>query len=69
MGHADRINPDILKWARETAGLSEPEAAEKLGLKDTAKTSAVQKLRMLESGDRQPGQTILHKAVRSSRST
>jgi Zn-dependent peptidase ImmA (M78 family)/transcriptional regulator with XRE-family HTH domain len=63
MGTSERINPDILKWARETAGLSLAEAAEKLGLKDTAKATAVEKLRKLESGGGDPGQTFLRKAV------
>jgi cytoskeletal protein RodZ len=28
------VNPEILSWARETAGLSLEEAAEKLGIHD-----------------------------------
>jgi Zn-dependent peptidase ImmA (M78 family)/transcriptional regulator with XRE-family HTH domain len=62
IGTSERINPDILKWARETAGLSLAEAAEKLGLKDTAKATAVEKLHKLEMGDGDPGQTFLRKA-------
>lgn len=67
MGPSERINPDILKWARETAGLSLAEAAEKLGLKDTAKATAVEKLHKLESGGGDPGQTFLRKAVAAYR--
>ncbi len=67
MGTSERINPDILKWARETAGLSLAEAAEKLGLKDTAKATAVEKLYKLESGSSDPGQTFLRKAVATYR--
>jgi Zn-dependent peptidase ImmA (M78 family)/transcriptional regulator with XRE-family HTH domain len=67
MGTSERINPDILKWARETAGLSLAEAAEKLGLKDTAKATASQKLQKLESGQGDPGQTFLRKAVAAYR--
>ena len=67
MGTSERINPDILKWARETAGLSLAEAAEKLGLKDTAKATAVEKLYKLESGSGDPGQTFLRKAVATYR--
>ena len=67
VGTSDRINPDILKWARETAGLSLGEAAEKLGLKDTAKATAVEKLQKLESGGGDPGQTFLRKAVAAYR--
>ncbi len=67
MATSERINPDILKWARETAGLTLAEAAEKLGLKDTAKATAVEKLRRLESGVGAPGQTFLRKAVMAYR--
>src|ERR1700733_2601224 len=62
IGTSERSNPDILKGARETAGLSLAEAAEKLGLKDTAKATAVEKLHKLEMGDGDPGQTFLRKA-------
>ena len=58
MGPSERINPDILKWARETAGLSLAEAAEKLGLKDTAKATAVEKLHKLETGGGDTGQIL-----------
>jgi Zn-dependent peptidase ImmA (M78 family)/transcriptional regulator with XRE-family HTH domain len=64
---SERINPDILKWARKTAGLSLAEAAEKLGLKDTPKATAVEKLQKLEAGDGDPGQTFLRKAVAAYR--
>ncbi|MEJ0015789.1 MAG: XRE family transcriptional regulator [Acetobacteraceae bacterium] len=67
IGPSERINPDILKWARETAGLSLAEAAEKLGLKDTAKATAVERLHKLESGDGDAGQSLLRKAVAAYR--
>ncbi|HXA24109.1 MAG TPA: XRE family transcriptional regulator [Acetobacteraceae bacterium] len=67
IGTSERINPDILKWARETAGLSLAEAAEKLGLKDTAKATAAEKLHKLEAGGGDPGQTFLRKAVAAYR--
>jgi Zn-dependent peptidase ImmA (M78 family)/transcriptional regulator with XRE-family HTH domain len=57
------INPKILTWARETAGLSVEEAAEKLGLKDTAKVTAVEKLQELEDGKRDLAQSMLQKAA------
>jgi transcriptional regulator with XRE-family HTH domain len=63
MVQGDEINPRILRWARETAGLSVREAAEKLGLKDTGKATAVEKLKALEEGQRDPSQTILERAV------
>jgi Zn-dependent peptidase ImmA (M78 family) len=63
MTQAEQINPRILAWARETAGLTVEEAAEKLGLKDTAKATAVQKLDELENGKRELAATTLHKAA------
>ena len=55
MAHAEQINPRMLTWARETAGLSVEEAAASLGLKDSAKATAAEKLLALEAGRRDPG--------------
>ncbi|MCK8482653.1 XRE family transcriptional regulator [Aliiroseovarius sp. S2029] len=55
------INPEILVWARLSAGFSEEEAAQKLGLKDTAKQSAIEKLELLETGEKQPTRSQLAK--------
>jgi Zn-dependent peptidase ImmA (M78 family)/transcriptional regulator with XRE-family HTH domain len=63
MAQAAQINPGILSWARETAGLSVEEAAEKLGLKSTAKASAAEKLLRVEGGARPIGQGMLQKAA------
>jgi Zn-dependent peptidase ImmA (M78 family)/transcriptional regulator with XRE-family HTH domain len=63
MAQGEHINPKILTWARETAGLSVEEAAEKLGLRDSAKATAVEKLRALEEGQRDLRQTFLQKAA------
>jgi Zn-dependent peptidase ImmA (M78 family)/transcriptional regulator with XRE-family HTH domain len=57
------INPGMLAWARETAGLSREEAAEKLGLRASAKESASEKLRQAEQGERPVGSRLLQKAV------
>jgi Zn-dependent peptidase ImmA (M78 family) len=67
MAQTEQINPRMLTWARETAGLSVEEAAEKLGLKDSAKASAAEKLLALEAGQRAPGQTTLQRAVAAYR--
>jgi Zn-dependent peptidase ImmA (M78 family) len=45
------INPKILTWARETAGLSVEQAADKLGLKDTARATKTEKLLAFEDGE------------------
>jgi Zn-dependent peptidase ImmA (M78 family) len=63
MAQDEQINPKILLWARETAGLSLEEAADKLGLKDTARARGVDKLRALEAGQRTPSRTQLLKAA------
>jgi len=48
-----QINPDVLIWARETAGLSVEEAAKKLGL------SGPERLMALEAGERAPSRRQL----------
>ena len=62
MARAVQINPRMLAWARETAGLSPEEAAAKLGLKTTARATAAQKLLEAESGERPVGRGVLQKA-------
>lgn len=63
MATSEHINPRILSWARETAGLSVFEAAEKLGLKDTVASRGVDKLANLERGDTSPTSALLNKAA------
>jgi transcriptional regulator with XRE-family HTH domain len=55
------VNPEILVWARNTAGLSAEEAARALGFKDTRDRFAVDRLRALEAGDEQPSHSVLLK--------
>jgi hypothetical protein len=45
------VNPNILTWARDTAGLSADEAAQALGFGDTRARSAAERLMALEAGD------------------
>lgn len=56
-----RVNPEILVWARETAGLTPAEAARKLGLNDSGRSSAVSKLAALETGAAEPSRSRLAK--------
>ena len=52
---ANNINPAILEWARETAGLDVDEAAERLSfIKPKEGESAAQRLLAFESGERTP---------------
>ena len=56
-----KINPQIMVWARETAGLTQEEAAKKLGFQDSSKSSAAEKLAALENGDNEPSRPQLLK--------
>ena len=55
------VNAEILVWARETAGLTREEAARKLSFQDSSRSSASQKLELLESGHKEPTRTQLVK--------
>jgi Zn-dependent peptidase ImmA (M78 family)/transcriptional regulator with XRE-family HTH domain len=61
MARTEEINPDILVWARETAGLSLDEAAAKVGLASDTKLSAAEKLSQFEQGQRFPTRNQLAK--------
>jgi Zn-dependent peptidase ImmA (M78 family)/transcriptional regulator with XRE-family HTH domain len=54
-----RVNSTILTWARETAGLSLVEAAEKLGVNDARGVAAADRLAAIESGDADPSRPLL----------
>ncbi|MXZ21720.1 MAG: ImmA/IrrE family metallo-endopeptidase [Caldilineaceae bacterium SB0665_bin_25] len=54
-----QVNPAIMVWARETAGLSQEEAAKKLGFQDSSRSSAVEKLARIERGQKEPSRTQL----------
>lgn len=49
-----KVNPEIMVWARETAGLSLEEAAKKLDFRDSSRSSAVEKLARIERGQKEP---------------
>jgi transcriptional regulator with XRE-family HTH domain len=49
-----QVNPDILRWARETAGLSLDEAAKKIGLNAAQGKTGGERLAALEAGDGEP---------------
>lgn len=55
----EEINPEILVWARETAGFSLDEAAKKLNIKPTMQMSAEKRLEALESGRIKPSRAML----------
>ncbi len=49
-----QVKPEILVWARETSGLSQKEAAGKLGFQDSRASTALDKLAALEIGAKEP---------------
>jgi len=61
------VRPEILQWARETAGLSLGRAVVALGLKDTRKSRAVDRLAALEAGSVQPSRPLLLKMAQKYR--
>lgn len=54
MSREGSINPAILAWARESAGLELAEAAERLGLTSGPASTAAEKLAQFEDGERSP---------------
>ncbi len=62
-----KVNPEILVWARETAGISPEEAISKLGIKDARGVAALDRLAALENGDAEPTRPMLLKMVKQYR--
>ena len=61
------IQPDILTWARETAGLSLEDAAQAIGLKEARGHTGAERLASLENGTEEPTRTVLVKMAHSYR--
>ena len=61
------VNPDILRWARETAGLTPEEAVRKLSIKKARGTGAIDRLRALEAGEQSPTRAMLSKMANQYR--
>ncbi|MBB5063669.1 XRE family transcriptional regulator [Granulicella mallensis] len=53
------LNPHILIWAREAAGLSVDEAAHALGFKNTQERTAAERLQAMEAGTEEPSRSVL----------
>ncbi len=62
-----RINPAILSWARETAGLSLQEAAAKIQLRDAHGKTGGERLAALEAGDGDISRPILLRMAKQYR--
>lgn len=61
------VSHEILRWARETAGLSASEAVDKLGIGDARGVSAADRLAALETGEAEPSRPLLLKMAQHYR--
>lgn len=60
-----RVSPEIMVWARETAGLTQEEAARRnQNLNDTRAASALDKLNAIEYGMAEPSRSVLTEMAR-----
>jgi Zn-dependent peptidase ImmA (M78 family)/transcriptional regulator with XRE-family HTH domain len=62
-----KVNHQILSWARETAGLSQAEAVNKLGINDARGVAAVDRLAAIEAGHVEPSRPLLLKMAQHYR--
>lgn len=62
-----QVNPAILVWARETAGLSPSEAAQKLEINDARGVAATDRLAALEAGTAEPSRPLLTRMAKQYR--
>ncbi len=62
-----KVNSDIIRWARETAGLTLVEATKKLAIRPARGVSSIDRLAALESGDDEPTRSVLTKMAKQYR--
>jgi len=62
-----KVNPEILVWARRTAGFSPEEAVKKISLKNVRGKSAIERLAALENGTDEPTRPLLIKMAKNYR--
>jgi Zn-dependent peptidase ImmA (M78 family)/transcriptional regulator with XRE-family HTH domain len=62
-----KVNHNIIRWARETAGLTIEEAAKKIDLHEARGVSSVDRLAALESGADEPTRSLLTKMAKQYR--
>ena len=62
-----KVNPEIMRWARESMGLTFEQAATKLGIREARGVSAVDRLIALENGEPEPTRPMLVKMSRQYR--
>lgn len=59
-----KVNPEVLAWARETAGINPDTAVEKLDLHDARGKRAIERLAELENGAAEPSRPMLAKMAK-----
>lgn len=62
-----KVNPEILTWARETAGLTLDEASQKLRISEARGVSPPDRLAALEAGEVEPTRPLLVKMAKKYR--
>lgn len=62
-----KVVPEVLKWARESAGLSEDDAAKKLGFTDTRTRTAIDRLGAIEAGTEVPSRSVILRMAKQYR--
>jgi len=62
-----KFNIEILRWARETAGLDQAEAAKKLGIGATKNLKPEMRLQMLETGEVEPSVAMIRRMAKQYR--
>jgi len=62
-----RVNPEILLWAREAAGLTQEDAAEKLGVNAAYGQTPVERMENWETGEVEPTRALLVKMAKQYR--
>lgn len=62
-----RVNPEILSWARETAGLSLADAVQRLGINGARGIAAVDRLASIEAGETEPSRSLLARMAKQYR--
>lgn len=61
------VNPEILRWARETAGLDLEDAADKLDIAAARGVSGMDRLAAIEAGEKEPTRPLLVKMAKQYR--
>lgn len=62
-----RVNPNILEWARRTAGYDLEEASRRIQLNEAWGVSGSERLALLESGDVEPSEALLGRMAKQYR--